>query len=139
MTIAPLPWARICAQFVLHAGPDAAQVDGVDRSKRSAGSSAASLGGIWMPALLNAMSRRPKVSTVRSTSAATCVLVGDVACDAEGLGDRRRSGPSAAASDGVLVDVGEDHGGAGRGEGPSGGQAHAGARAGDEGDWPVKS
>ena len=41
------------------------------RSKASAGSSAASLGGTWMPALLNAMSSRPNVSTVRSTMAAT--------------------------------------------------------------------
>jgi hypothetical protein len=43
----------------------------VTRSKFSAGSSAASDGGIMMPALLKAMSSRPKVSTVRSTRAAT--------------------------------------------------------------------
>ena len=43
----------------------------VTRSKRSAGSSAASLTGIMMPALLNAMSSRPNSPTVRSTSAAT--------------------------------------------------------------------
>jgi hypothetical protein len=42
------------------------------RSKVSAGSSAASVGGAWMPALLNAKSSRPKLATVRSTSAATC-------------------------------------------------------------------
>ena len=43
----------------------------VTRSKFSAGSSAASDGGIMMPALLKAMSSRPKLSTVRSSSAAT--------------------------------------------------------------------
>ena len=41
------------------------------RSNISAGSSAASLGGTWMPALLNAMSSRPKVSTAACTIAAT--------------------------------------------------------------------
>jgi hypothetical protein len=41
------------------------------RSKISVGSSAASLGGAWMPALLKAMSRRLYVPTVLSTSAAT--------------------------------------------------------------------
>jgi phage-related tail fiber protein len=41
------------------------------RSKVSAGSSAASSGGIMIPALLKAMSRRPKVDMVRATSAAT--------------------------------------------------------------------
>jgi hypothetical protein len=41
------------------------------RSKISAGSSAASLGGTWMPALFNAMSSRPNVSTVAFTTAAT--------------------------------------------------------------------
>jgi hypothetical protein len=41
------------------------------RSKISAGSSAASLGGAWIPALLNAMPSRPKVATARSTVVAT--------------------------------------------------------------------
>src|SRR6266478_1621247 len=41
------------------------------RSNSSATSSAASLGGAWMPALLNAASSRPKVETVCSTMAAT--------------------------------------------------------------------
>ena len=34
----------------------------------------------------------------------------------------------------VLVDVGQDHGGPGLSEGPRGGQSHAGAGAGDQGD-----
>jgi hypothetical protein len=41
------------------------------RSKLSAGSSAASLGGIMIPALLNVMPTRPNVATVRSAAAAT--------------------------------------------------------------------
>ena len=39
-----------------------------------------------------------------------------------------------AVRQGVVVDVGEDDGGAGLGERSGGGQAHAGAGAGDEGD-----
>src|SRR3954452_22456460 len=39
----------------------------VTRSKCSIGSSAASDGGTWMPALLNAMSSRPYSATARST------------------------------------------------------------------------
>src|SRR4051812_23873724 len=41
------------------------------RSKRSAGSSAASVGGAWMPALLTAMSSRPYEPTVFRTAPAT--------------------------------------------------------------------
>ena len=41
------------------------------RSKASAGSSAASQTGSWMPALLKAMSSRPNVSTVVAMRAAT--------------------------------------------------------------------
>src|SRR5919106_5344614 len=59
-------------QLVLHARPDAAQVDAFTRSKLSAGSSAASLGGIMIPALLKAMSSRAKLATARSTRSATC-------------------------------------------------------------------
>ena len=86
-----------------------------------------------MPALLNAMSSRPKVATVGSTMAATCVFVGDVAGDREGLvaGGGQVVGGGA---EGVVVDVGEDDGGAGLGEGLRGGQSHAGAGAGDQGD-----
>ena len=46
------------------------------RSKFSAVSSAASLGGTWMPALLKAMSRLPKCATVRSITVATCASSG---------------------------------------------------------------
>ena len=42
------------------------------RSKSSARSSAASLGGACTPALLNAMSSRPKVATARSTIVTAC-------------------------------------------------------------------
>src|SRR5918993_3634861 len=44
----------------------------VTRSKCSIGSAAASEGGTWMPALLNAMSSRPYSARARSTIAATC-------------------------------------------------------------------
>ena len=46
-----------------------------------------------------------------------------------------RAGQFAVAGlEGVFVDVSEDHGGAGLGEGLGGGQAHAGAAAGDQSD-----
>src|SRR5204862_308024 len=60
------------------------------RSKIPAGSSAASLGGTWMPALLKAMSRRPYVATVRSTGEASWSSAGTslpTACE----GTRQRS------------------------------------------------
>jgi hypothetical protein len=42
------------------------------RSNCSPGSSAASVWGTMIPALLNAMSRRPNASTVAATASATC-------------------------------------------------------------------
>ena len=53
------------------AGPGAPRLMAVTASKLSADSSARSPVGPMMPALLNAMSSRPKVATVRSTIAAT--------------------------------------------------------------------
>ena len=86
-----------------------------------------------MPALLNAMSSRPKVGDGAVDHRGDLVLVGDVAGDAEHLvpGGGQVVGGGAER---VLVDVGEHDGGAGLGEGPGGGEAHAGAGAGDEGD-----
>src|SRR5215208_6099667 len=55
-------------QLVFHARPDAAQVDRVDAVEGLG----RFVGGAWMPALLNAKSSRPKLATLRSTSAATC-------------------------------------------------------------------
>ena len=70
--MAPLPWARIGRSSCFMQAQTPRRLIAFTRSKVSAGSSAASVGGAWMPALLNAKSSRPKVSTVRSTRAATC-------------------------------------------------------------------
>ena len=91
-----------------------------------------------MPALLKAMSSRPKVSTVRSTSGGDLVLVGDVAGDAEHLvaGGGQLVGGGVER---VLVDVGEDH------RGPASAKACAVASPMPEpapvtrATWPVKS
>ena len=103
------------------------------RSKLSAVSSAASVGGAWMPALLKAMSSRPKVATVVVDHGGDVVFGGDVAGDGEclvaGGGEVVRG-----AAEGVRVDVGEGDSGPGLGEGLRGGQSHAGARAGNQGD-----
>ena len=107
------------------------------RSKISAGSSAASVGGAWMPALLNAKSSRPKLATVRSTSAATCSSSDTSQNDAERLtargGQLGRRGP-----EGPLVAVGKHDGGPGLGERLCCGEPHAGAGAGDDGNAVVE-
>ena len=83
--MAPLPWARIGRSSCFMQAQTPRRLIAFTRSKVSAGSSAASVGGAWMPALLNAKSSRPKVSTVRSTRAATCSSSDDVAADSERL------------------------------------------------------
>ena len=115
LTIAPLPWARIWPSSCFMHAHTPRRLIALTRSKTSAGSSAASLGGTWMPALLNAMSSRPKVSTVGLHHGGDAVLVGDVAPNAEDpvagggqvVGGRAQRG---------LVDVGEDDCRAGLGE-----------------------
>ena len=69
--MAPLPWVRIWPSSCFMHAHTPRRLIALTRSKTSAGSSAASLGGTWMPALLNAMSSRPNVSTVAFTMAAT--------------------------------------------------------------------
>ena len=69
--MAPLPWVRIWASSCFMQAHTPRRLIALTRSKISAGSSAASLGGTWMPALLNAMSSRPNVSTAAFTMAAT--------------------------------------------------------------------
>ena len=118
-------------QLVLHARPDAAQVDRVHAVEGLG----RLVGGIGrrsrMPALLNAKSSRPKASTVRSTSAATC-----------SSSDTSQTTPSAwwpaevssvgRGPERLLVAVGEHDGGAGLGERLRGGEPHARGGAGDE-------
>jgi hypothetical protein len=58
-------------QFVLHAGPDAAKVDGVHPIEDIDRFVSRITWGTWMPALLNAMSSRPNVATARSSRRAT--------------------------------------------------------------------
>ncbi len=104
------------------------------RSKISADSSAASLGGIWMPALLNAMSSRPNLSTVARDGGRHLILVGRRHSAHRARVWPAVSSSSVAAREDLLVEVGEHDGGAGAGERAGGGQAHPGAGAGDEGD-----
>ena len=102
------------------------------RSKLSAGSSAASLGGTWMPALLKAMSSARSSTTVRSIIAATWVLVRHVAGHGQTACGPHAVKASAAEHPAPAVDVGQHNGGAGLREGRDGGEADAGAGAGDE-------
>jgi hypothetical protein len=95
------------------------------RSKTSAGSSAASLGGTWMPALLNAMSSRSNVSTVAFTMAAT-LSSSDTSTNTK---DPVASGFQLVCSRTKrgLVDVRDDDRRPRLGERACGGKAHAGA------------
>ena len=68
--MAPLPWVRIWASSCFMQAHTPRRLTALTRSKISAGSSAASLGGTWMPALLKAMSSRPNSVTVARTAAA---------------------------------------------------------------------
>jgi hypothetical protein len=72
LTIAPDPWLRIWASWYFMLAQIPRRLMPLTRSKVSAVSSAASLIGDWMPALLYARSRLPNVSTVLATAAATC-------------------------------------------------------------------
>jgi hypothetical protein len=94
---------------------------------------AASLGGIWTPALLNAMSSRPNPVDGRLDGSSHLVLVGDVTAHAE-HGVARRLELAGRGGEDLLVEIGEHDGGASAGERAGGGQAHPGAGAGDEGD-----
>src|SRR5215208_6695077 len=96
------------------------------RSKCSAGSSAASVGGTWMPALLNAMSSRPKVATARSTMAAAWSSLETSQLTPSARYPEAVSS-SVAAPKGLVVDVGQDNGSARFGEGVGGGKPHPGA------------
>jgi hypothetical protein len=86
-----------------------------------------------MPALLKAMSSRPKRVDRCGDECGDLVLVGDIAGHPEHLvsgggqlvGDRRQR---------CLVDVGQHRRSAGFGDRAGGGQTHAGAGAGDQGD-----
>ena len=110
--MAPLPCSRIWRSSCFMQAQTPRRLMALTRSKLSAGSSAASVGGIWMPALLNAMSSRPKVVDGAVDQRGDLVLVGDVAGDAERLvpgGGQLLGGGVRAA----LVDVGEHDRGAG--------------------------
>src|SRR5258705_3322916 len=70
--MAPLPCVRICCNSCFMQAQTPRRLTPFTRSKFSAVSSAASLGGTWMPALLKAMSSLPKCATARSIMFATC-------------------------------------------------------------------
>ena len=125
------------AQFVLHAGPDAAQVDGVDAVEVLG----RLVGGVARGDLDAGVVERHVEPAERVDRAldegGDLVLVGDVAGD----GERPMTGGGQLVGGGakrLLVGVGEDDGGAGAGEGLGGGKAHAGAGAGDDGDLAVE-
>jgi len=124
-------------RLVLHAGPHAAQVDRGDAVE-------------VLGRLVRRVARRdhdPRVIE-RHVEAAELpdgaldeggdlLLVRDLAGDAERLpaADSQLVG---GGTQRLLVGVGEDDGGAGLGEGPSGGETHSGAGAGDDGDLAVE-
>jgi hypothetical protein len=69
--MAPLPWLRITFSSCFMQAHTPRRLIAVTRSNASADSSAASLTGSWIPALLNAMSSRPNRSTLAASIAAT--------------------------------------------------------------------
>ena len=130
--MAPLPWARMWRSSCFMQAQTPRRLTALTRSKSSAGSSAASLGGTRMPALLNAMSSRPNVSTVAVDHGR------DLSSSDTSQMTPSTWWPAAVVPRGGtkrgLVDVGEGDGGPCFGEGARGGKAHAGAGTGDEGD-----
>jgi hypothetical protein len=125
------------AQLVLHAGPDAAQVDRVYAVEGLG----RFVGGVGRRGLDAGVVER----VVESAEGRHCafdkrghlLLVGHVADDAERLlarrGQLRRRAP-----EGLLVAVGEHDGGPGLGERLRSGEPHAGAGPGDHGNAAVK-
>src|SRR5881397_1778024 len=102
--MAPVPCARICRSSCFMHAQTPRRLIASTRSKLSAGSSAASLGGIMMPALLNAMSSQPKLATRVRDEDGDLLFIGYVAGHAE----RRMAGGGQAvgcSAERVLVDV----------------------------------
>lgn len=93
------------------------------RSKRSAGSSAASLGGIWICGVVVGHVEAPEGLDGAVDRGGDLVLVADVAGEGEdlvpGVGEFLRG-----RVQGRFVDVGEGDGGPGLGERAGGRQAH---------------
>src|SRR3712207_6039994 len=122
---------------MLHGGPDSAQVDGVDAVEVLG----RLVGGVIRRDLDAGVVERHVEAAEGGDGAldegGDLVLVRDVAGDAERLvsGVGQLSGGGAQR---LLVGVGEHDGGAGFGEGLRGGEAHPGARAGDDGDLVVE-
>src|SRR5215213_472662 len=84
-------------------------------SKVSAGSSAASVGAAWIPALLKAKSSRPKVATQRPTSMASCSSSETSQLTPTAL-VARGSQLLSRGLEGLVVAIGQDNGGASLGE-----------------------
>ena len=106
--MAPLPWARIWRQLVLHAGPDAAQVDRVDPVE-DLGRLVGGVAGRDLDAGVVEGHVEPAERVDRCLHhGGDAVLVGHVASDAEHLvscGGEVVGG----GAESVLVDVGQDH------------------------------
>jgi hypothetical protein len=125
------------AQLVLHARPDAAQVDRGDAIE-VLGRLVGRIGQTEHDAGVVEGHVEPTEGVHDAVDeAGDLVLVGHVAGDAERLmaGGGQLVGGSRER---VLVDVGERDGGAGRGEGPRGVEPHTGTRAGDQCDLAVE-
>jgi hypothetical protein len=130
--MAPLPWARICLSSCFMQVQTPRRLIAFTRSNISAGSSAASMGGLDASVVERHV--QPTEGGHRLVDhRVDLVLLGDVADHTERLvaGGGQVLGSGAK---GGFVDVGQDDGGAGFSEGLRGGQAHSGAAPGDQGD-----
>jgi hypothetical protein len=130
LTIAPLPAAHL-AKLVLHAGPYAAEVDPI-HAVEGFGGLVSEVGG-W--GLDDAGVVEGHVESAEGSDGGVD-HGGDIFFGGDVTGDGRslvagRSELVGGYPERVLIDVAEDHGGPGLGEGLRSGQSHAGAGAGD--------
>ena len=121
------------AEFVLHGCPHTSQVDGVDAVEQ-VGWFVGGVGGWCLDAgVVECHVEAPEGGDGAVDHRRDLCLVGHVAGDSEHLMPGRLEVVGGGVEFGFVVG-GEHDGGAGLGEGASGGEAHAGAGAGDEGD-----
>jgi hypothetical protein len=120
-------------EFVLHAGPDAAQVDRV-HAVEGLGRLVGGVGRWGLDAGVVERDVEPAEGVDRALDqGGDLVLVGDIAADTE----RSIAGGGQLVGGGtkrLVVDVGEHNGSTRFGEGLGGGQPHPGAGPGDQGD-----
>jgi hypothetical protein len=121
------------AQLMFHAGPHAAEVDRID-AVEGFGRFLGGVGGWGLDTGIVERHVQPPERGDRAVDhSGDLVFGGDVTEHTESLAARAGQLVGGGA-EGVFVDVGQDHGGSRLGEGLSGGQAHSGTAAADQGD-----